>query len=362
MSGSSLDGLDIVHCFFEITSEPSFQINSWQITCAETIGFDNELIKHLKTATNLTAKSLIKLDHDFGRILGELTQNFIDKNELDPDFISSHGHTVFHNPKEGFSLQIGHPVEIVAKTGLPVIGDFRSTDIALGGQGAPFAPIVDLLLFSEYDVMVNLGGIMNASFLKSDGQIIAYDLAPCNQTLNHLAQLEGKLFDDQGQIASNGKTNDDLMLKLQNWEFFKKNGPKSLDNSEIKKDFHTILNEFVIPTADKMHTTVELIAVKLKESIEAQNYINHPKILLTGGGAFNKYLVERFRMHLPDAEFIVPSETIISFKEGLLMALMGLLRINNQPNVLKSVTGCNKDHIAGAVYQGTKKYINEYHR
>ncbi len=357
MSGSSLDGVDLVHCEFDIQTKPQFEMLDWSITHAQTIPFDQQTISRIKHAINLSGKDLALLDHDLGRLFGEMVQNFIEINHLDPDFISSHGHTVFHYPTEGFTLQIGHPSEIVAKTGLPVIGDFRSTDIALNGQGAPFAPIVDRYLFSNYDVLVNLGGIMNASFLNDPNNIIAFDIAPCNQTLNHLASALGHAFDNRGRLAAGGTANPSLLSELSYWPFFAKTYPKSLDNTEIQTEFHAIIHRSAISLEDKLATVVELIALKLKEAVETQLAGINPKILLTGGGAFNDFMVHCFRKNIPNATIIIPDEILISFKEGLLMTLMGLLRVSNQVNVMKSVTGGKSDHVAGAIYQGLIKRI-----
>lgn len=357
MSGSSLDGLDLVNVHFEYKTEPDFKILSWVITHAETAPFDPEFISLLRQGPMMSARELLSLDHKAGRTFGRMVQNFIEKNQIKPDLISSHGHTIFHNPSEGYTLQIGHPAEIVAITGLPVAGDFRNFDIALKGQGAPFAPVVDLYLFSEYDILVNLGGIMNASFMHPDKTLTAFDIAPCNQTLNYLASLAGSPYDDKGKMAATGKIHPELFEALSDWPFFKKGIPKSLDNTEIRHDFHAILDKYAIKLEDKLATAAELIACELRNAVKKYSSASDPTIFLTGGGAFNDFLVNQFSKKLPGAIIIVPDEVLISFKEGLLLALMGLLRITNQVNVLKSVTGSKSDQVAGALYQGIKKYI-----
>ena len=357
MSGSSLDGVDLVYCSFSYKVSPKFYIKSWSIDCAQTIPLDESLLLLLKTVNHLTGRELSLLDHKLGVFFGKITQDFIQKNKLNPDFISSHGHTVFHYPKEGFTLQIGHPAEIVAATGLPVMADFRSIDVALKGQGAPLAPIVDQYLFGDYDVLVNLGGIMNLSFVKSGTKTIAYDVAPCNQSLNYLAMKLGREYDDQGKLAAEGKVNDSLLKELNDWYFFEIAYPKSLDNTEISNEFNPILDQYDISIQDKMATVVELIAQHLKRAILEQNLQQGAKIFITGGGAFNLFLINRMRALIPNCHIIVPDKTLVSFKEGLLLALLGLLRLNNQVNVLKNVTGCSSDHIGGAIYQGITKII-----
>lgn len=359
MSGSSLDGLDIVHCTFEVSHLPGFSIKDWKITHAETIEFDNKLKESLLNAVHLSGRELCKLDHELGRVFGQMTADFIDKYKLSPEFISSHGHTVFHFPADGFTCQAGHPAEIAAITQLPVIGDFRSTDIALHGQGAPFAPIVDKMLFGEFDVLVNMGGILNITFLQPDKEVLAYDVCPCNQTLNYLASHFNKAYDENGNIASTGKPDVVLLQVLSEWEYFKLSTPKSLDNSQIKTQFHKIIDDHSISVEDKLATITELIAKCLADAINEVMPDSSPRILLTGGGAFNSFLVSKIREYLKSAEIIIPDKTIISYKEGLLLALMGLLRINNVPNVLKSVTGSHADHVAGAVYQGIKYPLHE---
>ncbi len=362
MSGSSLDGLDVVHCLFDIVHIPEFKILNWQITHAETITFDDEILKKLNEAVDYSGRNLVQFDHELGKVFGNMTANFIKRNNLSPDFISSHGHTVFHATQLGFTLQIGHPAEIVATTELPVVGDFRSTDIALKGQGAPFAPIVDHWLFSDYDILVNLGGIMNITFLNTPDGVIAYDIGPCNQTLNYLASLTGAEYDKDGTMAAAGKTDDNLLQKLKAWPYFELPIPKSLDNSHIKTNFHNIIDNHTATVQNKLATMTELIAFKLAETVNSNKYDSIPRIMLAGGGAFNNYLVSRMKHYSGDAEMILPDKSVISYKEGLLLALMGLLRIHNIPNVLKSVTGSKTDHIAGAVYQGIKKQIHEQYR
>lgn len=359
MSGSSLDGLDMAHCVFNVTHKPYFKINSWQITHAETCEYNEEILAKLRDAVHYSGKDLCRFDHELGVVMGNMTSDFIQKHHLSPNFISSHGHTVFHYPAEGFTLQAGHPAEIAAITGFPVAGDFRSTDIALQGQGAPFAPIADKMLFSEYEVLVNMGGIMNLSFQLPGRDIVAFDVCPCNQTLNHLAAHFGEKFDKNGEIASSGNIDNNLLQQLTDWDYFRHPAPKSLDNSQIKTDFHRIIDIHPAPAQDKLATVTEMIALSMADAVKAYDVPEMSKLLFTGGGAFNTFLMKKIAEKLPRHKIILPDKLIISFKEGLLLALMGLLRVNNIPNVLRSVTGSTADHIAGAIYQGINKFIHE---
>ena len=360
MSGSSLDGVDIANCHFLIEDNPEFRIINWEITKGEIFPFLPKTLDILNNVTNLNALELIEFDRELGSCFGEMVNAFCLKYNIIPDCIASHGHTVYHYPSKGYTLQIGHPANIAATTDYPVIGDFRSMDVALGGQGAPFAPIADLLLFNKYDALINIGGIVNLCFIKNDNQLIAYDLCPGNQVLDYLARLNGMPYDSKGQQARKGKLHPELYNKLAEWPYFKLPFPKSLDNSEIVTTFLPLLNSFEGSVEDKLHTMVLLIGVLVKQAFDSSGTNNQSKVLISGGGAFNDFLIEVIKNQLAGVEVVVPEEKIVNFKEALLMALMGLLRIYNQNNVLSLVTGSRLDHCAGAIYPGRLKLLNEH--
>ncbi|HMG14434.1 MAG TPA: anhydro-N-acetylmuramic acid kinase [Saprospiraceae bacterium] len=359
MSGSSLDGVDIANCHFEVEDDPEFKILSWEITAGDIFPFSAKILYKLKNVSDYNGLKLTEFDRELGSVFGEMIKSFCEKHQICPDYIASHGHTVYHYPSFGYTLQIGHPANIAATTGLPVIGDFRSMDVALGGQGAPFAPIVDYYLFKDYQVLINLGGIVNICFLKENNKVVAFDVCPGNQALNYIALQNGLSYDYDGKYARSGTIQIDLYSKLGKWPFFALPFPKSLDNSDIKKSFLPILDEEMGNMEDKLYTLVLLISTLIKQAFNSMDVTKNPNVLITGGGAFNNYLVEEIKKQLDNTIVVVPEGILVNFKEALLMGLMGLLRIYHLNNVLCSVTGSKMDHCAGAIYPGTIKSKNE---
>jgi anhydro-N-acetylmuramic acid kinase len=354
MSGSSLDGLDIAVCTFVFEDT---QLVHWELLHGETASFPEEWQQRLRDLPQADARSLAKAHADLGRWMGDAVNAFIQKHGLQPDLIASHGHTIFHFPAAGFTTQIGDGAAIAAVTGHTVVCDFRSTDIALGGQGAPIAPIADRLLFPEFDLLLNLGGIANIT-CNVAGRYIAFDIGGANQILNALVQPLGLPYDDGGGIAASGRLIEPLMDAMDALPYFRQPHPKSLGNDWVQE--HQVRAYMAWPASveDRLHTAcVQLarqIALALQRIIEQENWHRDEyRIMATGGGAFNTFLCNciiaecnrsgRFSLHLP-------APAIISFKEAALMALMGVLRLKNIPNCIASVTGARGDAVGGAVY------------
>jgi anhydro-N-acetylmuramic acid kinase len=342
MSGTSLDGLDIAYCSFEfLNNQWRFKINN-----STTIKFPNNIKEKIITAINMNGLDLMKTHSLFGNFIGEEITNFIQNNSItNIDCISSHGHTVFHEPQNNLTTQIGNGANISSITKLPVICDFRTADIALGGQGAPLVPIGDKLLFSEYDYCINLGGIANISF-DSNGKRVAFDICPVNIVLNMLSLELEKYFDENGTFAQSGSINIDLLSKLNALEFYKESNPKSLGIEWISENIVPILSSSTISTFDKLRTFVEHIAIQISNNLNTTN----KTVLLTGGGTFNSYLVKRITAKTNN-KIIIPSNQIIDFKEALIFAFLGVLRLRNEVNCLQSVTGAKRDNIGGCIYQ-----------
>jgi anhydro-N-acetylmuramic acid kinase len=353
MSGSSLDGLDIAYCRFTVSSNSEW---SFEIEKADTVPFTAEWVQRLRSLPTATAKELAEAHAKLGNYFGELVASFIQQHQLDGkiDLVSSHGHTIFHFPAQGFTTQIADGAALAAKAGVPVVCDFRTADIALGGQGTPIVPIGDKLLFPEYKFCLNIGGISNIS-AKANRGMIAFDICAANQVLNHLAAKLGFEYDEDGKAAAQGKLNSELLQQLNALDFYKLPYPKSLDNSFSKLQVLPVLERFDIPVHDKLHTYCEHIAVQIAAHIgnisERENLNVSPadKLLVTGGGALNRFLAERINAHA-GVQVVVPPKQIVQFKEALVIALMGVLRLRNEVNVLASVTGAAKDSIGGAVY------------
>ena len=347
MSGTSLDGLDLAYCrFWEENGQWQYKIEA-----AECIPYDAQWEKKLKSAPLLNGFELSLLDREYGDYTGKRCQEFIQKNNIEPEYIASHGHTVFHSPAQKLTLQIGHGAAIAAKTGLKVICDFRTMDVAAGGQGAPLVPIGDKMLFGEYDVCLNLGGIANISFEKG-GKRLAYDICPCNIILNTIAMQAGKEYDPYGEIARQGKPDTIWLERLNNWDYYTITAPKSLHKEDLLIFWDTFLNSH-LNIADKMATASAHIANRINIEMEKAGIKTGSKIntLVTGGGAFNKALINNLQS-TNRIEYIIPDEETINFKEALIFAFLGLVRVLGKPNCLSSVTGAGLDVIGGAIYDG----------
>ena len=354
MSGSSLDGLDLALVDFEIEDG---RIYDWKLKAVEEIHYDEKLRSRLLDASNIDAKSFCTLDHDLGLFFGASVKSFIDKNSANIDFIASHGHTVFHFPERGFSTQIGNPACIRAKTNLKVIHDFRSVDVAYGGEGAPLAPLVEHHLYTGHDLYLNLGGIANISYHPRtsgeaiDQKIIAFDVCPVNQLLNKLAQEKGLTYDNEGLLAKAGKLSEKLYAQLSTDPYLLRKAPKSMDNSYIQNYYFPLFDKFDLALEDKLYTCTQFIAEQLSLQIEANvKPAQSLSCFVSGGGAFNKFLMEKIKEHCPRINFIIPEMNDIKYKEAILMALLGLLRLTGQTNSMASVTGASMDTVNGAIY------------
>lgn len=341
MSGTSLDGVDIAFCEFNQESR------QWhfQILNAETIAYSEKWRSRLATLENGTAFDFALTDTEYGHLLGQLCKSFIDKYQIKPDFIASHGHTIFHQPSKHLTYQIGRGSAIAAESGFPVVCDFRSLDVALGGQGAPLVPIGDRFLFSEYDFCLNLGGFANISFEK-DGGRIAFDVCPVNIVLNSLAEKNGLPYDKDGALAMSGNVNPALLDNLNRLDYYNQLPPKSLGKEWVVEQIFPILNSSGLSSQDQLATFSEHIALQFNRITGVDK---SDKVLLTGGGTFNKYLVQKIRQYcIP--EIVVPDDLTINYKEALIFAFLGVLRWRNEVNCLKSVTGAIMDSGGGAIY------------
>lgn len=340
MSGSSLDGLDLAYCEFSLSG---MQWN-YSVIKAETIGYDTKWLDLLKSAPRLSGKDLIKLHHDFGEYLGNTAIRFLKKHKLEADLISSHGHTIFHQPESGFTFQLGEGQAIATASGMITINDFRTKDIQLGGQGAPLVPLGDEHLFGNFEYCLNIGGIANISF-KDQGKRYAFDICAANQVLNHLAQQLGKPFDEQGNLARSGKMNIRLLEVLNTDPFYHKNYPKSMSNQYVQNNFNELLDNYTDNIENKLRTVVEHIAIQISN---AHTYRSGEKMLVTGGGALNTFLMERLKCTLP-LKIIIPDRLTVDFKEAIIFAFLGVLRQRNEINCLSSVTGARKDSCCGVI-------------
>jgi len=351
MSGSSLDGLDIV--FVELKENN----NNWQFTlqASACIEYDNEWCNKLKQASHLTAYDYNLLHTAYGHFIGKQVNGFIETNQLKGkvDLITSHGHTVFHSPLNHTTTQLGDGAAIAAITEINVVSDLRAIDVALGGQGAPIVPVGEKLLFNEYDYLLNIGGIANISINRED--YVAFDICPANRILNMLANNNGQPYDAGGLIAAKGIINNNLLSQLNNLDYYKQAYPKSLANSFGTDIIYPLIQSFNLPVENALRTYVEHIAIQIKDVFIKINP-SKGKLFITGGGALNTFLIERISFLLTplQIETIIPSKEIINYKEAIIMSLLGVLRIRNEYTVLSTVTGASRNSIGGALWFGRR--------
>lgn len=342
MSGTSLDGVDCAVVEF------SKENDNWnfKLLQGETISYTINWFQKLKEAYQLNENDLHLLDIGYTYYLSEILNDFINKNDLnDLDFVSSHGHTILHQPENGYTLQIGNLPLIADLINLPFVCDFRVQDVELGGQGAPLVPIGDELLFADYDYCLNLGGFSNISF-KRAGKRIAFDICPVNTLLNFYAEKLGASYDDAGIWASQGSINNSLLGALNQLPFYDVYEPKSLGIEQVNDVYLPLIASYNLNEHDCLATIIEHIAFQVSKAI----HIKTAKVLITGGGAFNTFLIQRINAQLRNTQLVVPSNEIINFKEAIIFAFLGVLRVCNIINVLSSVTGASSDHCSGNIF------------
>jgi len=354
MSGSSLDGLDIAFAEF-VHNAGSW---SYEIVAADCYAYNDEWKNRLQNATELKALEYQLLHTDYGHYIGHEVARFIEEKNLHykVGLIASHGHTTFHVPERKMTAQLGDGAAVAAETGLPVVSDLRALDIAFGGQGAPIVPIGEKLLLKDFDMYLNLGGIANISFNDPD-KYIAYDVCPANRVMNMIAAKEGKEYDAGGQMASLGNVHEGLLQKLNGLSYYNQPFPKSLANSFGIEEVYPLIRSFGLTHFDELRTYVEHIVQQIKLAISNSIRFNsgqNAKLLVTGGGVFNAFLIDRLSTQLKEKniEVVVPDENLVQYKEALIMAFIGVLRWRQEYNVLSSVTGAERDSIGGAVWIG----------
>lgn len=345
MSGTSLDGIDLAHIIFTVES------GKWgfEILETQTVPYGAKMYETLKIAVNFTENRLEQLNEEYTELLASVITDFIEKHQLkNLDAVCSHGHTILHQPQNGFTLQIGNLPAIANLTKQTVVCDFRVQDVKMGGQGAPLVPIGDRILFSEYDYCLNLGGFSNVSF-EQNGKRIAFDISAVNTVLNFYANQLGMAYDDKGAVSKSGNIRADLLDKLNLLEFYQKPFPKSLGFEYVKETLLPIMAHFEIQTQDKLRTFTEHIAIQIASALPVKS----GKLLVTGGGAYNDFLIERIQFYLPEIDIVIPGLKILEFKEALIFALLGVLKLRGEINVLSSVTGAINDHSSGVIFTTT---------
>ncbi len=341
MSGTSLDGIDLAQVKLSLTS------GKWQfeIGQSQTIAYPANWKRELAAAVTMSREELSDLDRRYTKFLATIISDFISKHALTVDAICSHGHTTLHQPDQGFTLQIGNLPDIAKLIDQTVVCNFRVQDVELGGQGAPVVPIGDRLLFSDYDYCLNLGGFSNISF-ESNGQRLAFDISPVNTVLNYLANKLSLDFDEGGNLAGSGNVDENLLLELNAFPFYKIPFPKSLGIEFVHESVIPVIESYDCSTEDKLRTFTEHIAWQTALAMPSLT----GKMLITGGGAYNRFLLQRLKHYLPKIEIVVPDAKLLEYKEALIFALLGVLKLRGEINVLSSVTGASHDHSSGMIF------------
>ncbi len=338
MSGTSLDGVDLVYLSI-IPANWTFDL----LKC-DTIPYSKKWNQDLKDSIFMKGDQLTELDHRYTDLLVTIISGFIDDNQIDDvDAICSHGHTILHQPENHITYQIGNREELANKLGYKVICDFRVQDVAYGGQGAPLVPIGDELLFGEYDYCLNLGGFANISFERKDKRM-AFDICPVNIVMNRYCETIGLPFDNHGEIASKGKVNENLLRDLNALGFYSQQPPKSLGLEWVEEYVFPLVDSYDLTIKVILSTFVEHVAFQIGETLKIGG-----QVLVTGGGAYNDFLITRIQAY-SNAEIVLPSKEVIEYKEALIFALLGVLRMRNEVNCLSSVTGAYKDHSSGKIF------------
>lgn len=346
MSGTSLDGLDIAYChIWENNGKWQFEIKN-----TSSVSYTSVMQAELKDAIHLSAEDLLQLHNTYGTWLGERALGFIEKNNLEVDYIASHGHTSHHRPELGLTFQLGSGQHLANASGQKVVCDFRSNDLALGGQGAPLVPIGDRLFFSDYDFCLNLGGISNISFEVKDKRI-AYDIGLANMILNYITRKINLDYDEDGQLARSGEINQSMLERLNDLKYYLLPHPKSIGYEWFIEEVVPIVEETNDSIENLLHTSVHHICEKIAQQVKLNSDSFKKRLFITGGGALNSFLIETLASKLgPQLEVVIPQRILIEFKEALVFALMGVLRIEQRINVLRSVTGAKRDSSSGVVY------------
>lgn len=343
MSGTSLDGVDLALCHFHCDEKEGW---NFTIECAETIPYPFPWEKTLKEAIHYSPERVKDLDTEYTKYLAQVIGQFMDRASIGSvDAICSHGHTLFHQPNEGYTLQLGNLPALAHLLKQTVVCNFRVQDVALGGQGAPLVPIGDRLLFNSYEFCLNLGGFANGSFEQGEDRM-AYDICPVNVVLNYYAEKLGKAYDDKGKLAASGTLNETLFDSLNAISYYRQSAPKSLGMEWVQSEIFPLLERSGLDVLDVLRTYTEHIAYQL-----SLQFKSHQKVLVTGGGAYNSFLMGRLS-RLVRNQVILPNTEIIEFKEALVFAFLGVLRLRGEVNCLSSVTGASQDHSSGFIYHG----------
>jgi len=354
MSGSSLDGIDWCMANFVFTKG----VWTFQIEGCGMLDYSSELVGRFTRGHQLSVHEVMLLQDEFSRLSTRAALEAITQWGR-PLLIAEHGHTLVHRPELGYTWQINAAPMLSARLRLPVVSDFRRVDVAMGGQGAPLVPYGDAMLFSRYAACLNLGGIANLSF-DQNGKRIGFDVCFANQVLNRLAQNLGLPFDKGGAIAAQAKNSageqsrQRVARALSEWssiDLSRPFPPPSLGRETLETDIIPRFESSGLSAEDALWAWCEHIAECVLHYLKFNPA--EGKILVTGGGAFNQFLMECLRAAAakkPEFKWEKGTDALITHKEALLFGFLGLLRFLGLNNVDASYTRSSSSHSAGCIY------------
>ncbi len=369
MSGTAHDGLDLCAVAFTADDWAEGPV-AWRILAADTLPYDADWRARLLSLPSASAEALARAHADLGHLHGMLARQFLRRHGLSVELVASHGHTVLHQPHRQFTAQIGCGEALVSHVGLPVVADFRSRDVALGGQGAPLVPYGEWRLF-DHGLFLNLGGIANMSlfrarvpelepdpanprvWLRGPWPHLAYDLCPANLALNHLAARYDPALthDPDGRLAAAGQVDAELLARLEALSFYQLVPPRSLGREFFLAEVLPLLEASAASVPDQLATLVEHIGRRLEAELDRFG-LGHTTMLVTGGGAHNATLIARLDRALAARHITraaAPRE-LVDYKEALIFAWLGLCAMLRVANVLPGTTGAREAVVAGAIH------------
>jgi len=351
MSGTSLDGVDIALC--------QIDRKSCILEAFYNVAFDLELKREILELINteIPLSRVGEVDCKLGKFFAKCVNDFIENSSLDRDSIIAialHGQTVWHEPNGEcpFTIQLGNASVLAVETGIEVISDFRSKDIALGGQGAPFAPAFHQFLFGHLEkcVVLNIGGMANISVLGES--TIGYDTG-CGNVLMDLwiSEHQGMAYDENGEWAKSGKVNHQLLEQMLQDEYFLLKFPKSTGREYFNKNFLIKYLDVCVkmPPEDVQATLLALTVESISNEVKQ---FNPKKLLVCGGGVRNLYLMEQLSKALPNTEISSTKKYGINADnmEAMIFSWLAYKRLKNEEVELKTVTNARKNTVLGAIY------------
>ena len=352
MSGTSADGLSLAYCFID------FSKRKIKVKAYKTYEYSKNLTNRIINARNLSLSEVVELHYELGRLWASMIENFIKKFKIkDIDLISSHGQTIYHSSKDKLTFQIGEVEFISRRFNIPVAYDFRVGDIVFGGEGAPLIPFMDWFLFGERKsvALLNIGGISNISVVGRKIKTYGFDIGPGNTLMDWAINIYSKgrkTYDKDGLLASKGRVDFKKIEKFLKNPFFYKKPPRSLDREEFGKEFVIKNFDFKKKKIEDILATLNYFtAVSIKIAIERFVKEELEELIISGGGVYNKKLIENIKNLLTKLKVKSISDYEIHplAKEAVGFALLGAARILKIQSNFPEVTGSKKRVVLGKI-------------